>query len=96
MVNTVSREAECFSLRAHDGATLFKQAYGMVGFPSSKYFKNMMRSTLISNCPITSDDITMSNKIYGPNQHSLKGKILRKQLKPVMTDYIYLTSELIK
>ena len=33
-------------------------------FTSSRYFKNMVRSTFIYNCPITPDDVTVENNLW--------------------------------
>ena len=96
LINTVSREVKLFSHRVRGGVSLAKRAYRLMGFPSRKDFKNMTRIMLISNFPIIPDYIAVANKIYGPNLHSLKFKIVRKQPTLVMTDYITLPPELIK
>ena len=88
LINTVAGEAERFSCRAQYGAALDNREYGVMWFPSRSEFTNMLCSELISNCTITPDDVTVVNKIYGHYLHYIKGKIERRQLYPVLTDYI--------
>ena len=68
----------------------------MMGFPSPRYFKNMMRNTLIYNFLMMVDDVISSNKIYGPRIHYLKGETARRQPTQVVTDYISITTEVLK
>jgi hypothetical protein len=59
----------------------------MVGYPSPSDFTTMVRANMIRNCPVTPTDITTSNKIFGPDVASLKGKTVRNRPAPVLTDY---------
>ena len=59
----------------------------MVGYPSEKDFKNMVHAGMIPNCPITLDYIKNDNIIFGPNAPSLKGKMVRRKTKPVVSNY---------
>ena len=42
------------------------------------------------------DDVISSNKIYGPRIHYLKGETARRQPTQVVTDYISITTEVLK
>ena len=53
-----------------------KQEYGMMRCMYRRDLKKIVHSTLISNFPVITDDVTMSNRIYGVNLYSLKGKKL--------------------
>ena len=64
----------------------------MVGCPSHCDFKAMIRTVPINNFPVTVKYITISNKIFGPDVSSLKGETVRKNLAPVITDYVQITS----
>ena len=86
-VNTVDGEEERLSRREQEGTALDKRYYGTMGFTSSRDFKNMVHSTLISNLPNTPDDIITTKKIYGPNIHPLKVNTVRRQPTPVVKDY---------
>jgi len=49
---------------------------------------------LIKNCPVTVEDIDKSEKIFGPDISSMKGKVTRKKPTPVVEDTIKLPHEL--
>ena len=37
----------------------------------------------IKNCPVTVEDVSIAEKIFGPDVSSLKGKSTRRKPKPV-------------
>jgi hypothetical protein len=49
----------------------------------------------IKNCPVTVEDVNLSEKIFGPDMSSLKGKSTRRKPKPVRQDLIEISKELI-
>ena len=51
---------------------------------------------LIPDFPLMSDNVIVAKKVYGPNLHSLKLKIVRKHMTPVTMDYIYLLLKIMK
>ena len=67
-------------------SALDKRAYGIMCFPSERDFKNMVHSTIISNLPVTPDDVKMSKTNYGSNILSLNEKTVRIQQMLVATD----------
>jgi uncharacterized protein YbaR (Trm112 family) len=46
----------------------------MIGRPSDRNFIHLVENNLLKDCPITRQDITAANDIFGPNLGSLKGK----------------------
>jgi len=59
-----------------------------------KDFKTAISMNLIRNCPVTVEDINNSEKIFGADIPSMKGKVTRKKPTPVVEDIIELPEEL--
>jgi hypothetical protein len=57
LVNTVKQNREGFTDRQFDRTKLARRALGLVGYPSPRDFKNMVRSNMIKNCNVTPIDI---------------------------------------
>jgi hypothetical protein len=49
----------------------------------------------IRNCPVTTEDVNIAKKIFGPNMLSLKGKLTRRKSTPVREDTVKIPEELI-
>jgi hypothetical protein len=66
MVNTVKENKEGFTDREYHRAKEARRALGLVGYPSPRDFKNMVRPNMINNCTMTNSNINNANKIFGP------------------------------
>jgi hypothetical protein len=95
MVNTVNGNRKGFTNRAVRAAKQSRRALGMVGYPSEKYFKNMVSFNMIRNFPVKPEDISAANKIFGPNVASLKGKTVRATQDPVLTENVQIPREIV-
>jgi len=71
-----------------------RSLYHTIGTPTVKNFKHMLKTNAISNCPVTTEDVTIAEKIYGPSMSSLKGKSTRSRPKPVVDDVIEIPPKL--
>ncbi len=40
-------------------------------------FKSLLLMNVIKNCPVTDKDVSISEKIFGPDMSSLKGNLTR-------------------
>jgi hypothetical protein len=69
--------------------------YQALGTPSIADFKNMIRMNFISNNPVTTEDIEIAERIFGPDIGSLKGKTTRHRPAPVINDYVEVPQELL-
>ena len=54
----------------------------------------MVSSKMIMKCPTTTRDIDNANIIFGRDVHTLKGKTVRKQPGPVVSDYVEIPKEI--
>jgi hypothetical protein len=57
-------------------------------------FKAILRQNIITNCPVTIEDVSNAERIFGADIGSLKGKTTRKKPIPVKTDWIEIPIEL--
>jgi hypothetical protein len=61
----------------------------MHGTPSINDFKTILRINTITNNPVTTKDIKIAEKIFGPDIGALKGKTTRcEPPAPVVNDYV--------
>jgi hypothetical protein len=58
-------------------------------------FKSLLWMNVIQNCPVTVENVNISEKIFGPYMSSLKGKSTRRKPKPVRSDLIEIPNEII-
>ncbi len=87
-VATVRTNFEGFSRKQVEGAMAARCLMGMVATPSPRDFEGMVRLNMLKDCPITNDDITNANKIFGTDLATLRGKTVRRRPKRVITDYV--------
>ena len=48
----------------------------------------MVHAGIIPNYPVTLEDTKKTDTIFGPDVLSLKGKMVRRKLKPVVSNYV--------
>jgi hypothetical protein len=66
-----------------------------VGTPTIETFKTLLKMNAIRNCPVTTEDVNIAEKIFGPNMSSLKGKSTCQKSTPVREDTVKIPEELI-
>jgi hypothetical protein len=67
----------------------------MVCYPSEKYFKNVVSSNIICNCPVTLNYISAANHIFVPNIASIKGKTVQVTQDPILMEYVEVPKEIV-
>ena len=76
LVNTVEESKEGFTNRELGDAKQACRTLGLIGYPSDREYKDMVRSNMIMKCPTTTRDIDNANIIFGRDVHTLKkGKL---------------------
>jgi hypothetical protein len=90
MINTVRGNREGLTYREFHRATVTHRDLGLVGHPSSRDFKNMVRSNMIKNCNVTASDIDNAYKPFGDDIFTLGGEVgaVRNTQDAVIADYV--------
>jgi hypothetical protein len=88
LVNTVKQKKKGFTEQEFYRAKSARRALGLVGYPSPRDFKNMVRSNMIKNCNVTPTDINNAHKLFGDDIAMLRGKTVCNTHDPVMADYV--------
>ena len=87
-VITVRENFNGFSRKQVEGATSAHHLMGMVATSSPHDFQGMVCLNMLKDCPITNDDIKNANTIFGTNLTTIRGKMVRRRPKLVITDYV--------
>ena len=94
LLNSVEDNKSKYSARQIKRADKARATYYMIGLPSVRDYKNLIRFSLIKNCPVTIKDIKIAEDIYGPSISALKGKTRRQRPDPVINDTIAIPEQL--
>ena len=65
MIQTVQDNKMKYTQRQYDRALAAYEAYTKIGCPSIYDFKIMIKNGLINNCPITIEDVSIAEDIFG-------------------------------
>jgi len=95
IMDTVEENKSGFSQRQFERAKIARKLYHVVGSPTVEAFKAILKGNVIRNCPVTSEDVYLAQKIFGPAISALKGKTTRQTPKVVVSDEIAIPPELI-
>ena len=77
MLNTVEDNLKFMSERQQKRAKAARKAYQAIGTPTAQDFKAMIRMNLIKNARITTNDIILAEKAFGPDVGEIKAKTTR-------------------
>jgi hypothetical protein len=72
-----------------------RKSHHIVGAPTMDNFKSLLWMNIIKNCLVTTEDVNVAEKMFGPDVSSLKGKSTRCKPKPVRKDLNEIPKELI-
>jgi hypothetical protein len=95
LISTVAENRKGYTLRQFERAKEARRLYYIVGTPTVNNFKSLLRMNVIQICPVTVEDVNISEKIFGPDMSSLKGKSTRRKPKPMRSDLIEIPKEII-
>jgi hypothetical protein len=93
LVNTVRGNFEGHTKHNIAKAKEAQRLQGMVGNPTDKEFKGMVCEKLITNCPITVQDVENANCIFGPDLANLRGKTIRTKPEHVRIEHVQIPQD---
>jgi hypothetical protein len=96
LVSTVKENRFPYNAREFERAKVARRLYHIVGTPTVENFKKLLKMNSIHNCPVTTVDVDIAEKIFGPSLSSLKGKSTRSKPKPVKQDLIEIPKEILE
>ncbi len=74
-VQIIQANYECYTKREVLKAKEAQCMQALIGSPSKGDYKGLVSSKMITKCPITTDDITNTREIFGPDLARRAGKI---------------------
>jgi hypothetical protein len=95
LISTVAENRKGYTLRQYERAKEARKLYHIAGTLTTNNFKSLLWMNIIQKCPVTVEDVNISEKIFGPDMSSLKGKSTRRKPKPVRSDLIEIPKEII-
>ena len=95
MVQTVDENKIVYTKQQVKRAKTARKLYHIVGSLTVEAFKAMLKGNVIKNCPVTTADVDIGKKIYGPAISTWKGKTSRKTPKAVVADEVMIPQELL-
>ena len=96
MVNSIEENATYLSPRQLVKAHKARQLYYALGTPSVDDLKAMIRMNLIRNNEVTTEDVKLAIKAFGPDVAGIKGKTTRRKPIPVIDNKIEIPEELLE
>ena len=84
------------SERQRNRAKKARKAFQALGTPTLDDFKAMLRMNLIRDAKITTTDINLAEKAFGPDVGSMKGKTARSRPLPAQSNLIDIPHELLR
>ena len=95
MVSTVKENMMGYTSRQIEDAKAARALYHNCGTPTVDSFKSILRQKIIKNCSVTTEDVNIALKIFGPDLGALKGKTTRRNIvQRVKDDLVEIPKEL--
>jgi hypothetical protein len=93
-LNTVDKNKALFTWQQIEKASRARELYHALGTPSPADFKAIIQMNLITNKPITQENIAIAEQVFELDISSLKGKTTRKTPTPVVNNNIDIPQKL--
>jgi hypothetical protein len=96
LVNTAQGNFEGYTRHEIKKAQEARKLQGMIRNPTKQEFAGMVCEKLITNCPVTVQDVHNANRIFGLDLANLRGKTTRTKLEHIRVDYEKIPWDFIK
>ena len=87
-VATVEDNFKNYAVCNIEKTKVVRKLQGIIGYPLTKDFINLVKKNLLPNCPVNVDGIKAAKDIFGPNLANLKGKTTQQNAEPVDTSTV--------
>ena len=95
-VNTVDENLEYMTERQIKRAKKARELYKAMGSPTIEDLKAIIRMNLIKNNEVSTADVNLAEKAFGPDIGAIKGKTTRRKPMPVVDNQIEIPDELVE
>jgi hypothetical protein len=95
-IQMVHGNMEGYMHRKVEDARAAREAQAMLGHPTNRDFLGMVRSGMISNCPVTPNAVQNAHRIFGPDLAGVRGRTVRRPPDSVATNYVQIPSALLE
>jgi hypothetical protein len=95
LINTVKENRVGYTQRQFEQVKRARELYHIVGTPTIETFKALIKMNTIRNCPVTTEEVNIAEKIFGADMSSLKGKSTHRKSTPVREDIVKIQEKLI-
>ena len=93
-VQSVEENMKFYTPREIKRAKAARDLLAALGTPSIADLKAIITMNAISDLPVTTKDIDLAERIFGPDLGTLKGKTTRRKALPMVSDQIAIPPEL--
>ncbi len=94
-LETVDENKKFYTKRPFEQAKRAHKLLYSLRYPSINDMKAIIQMNAIKNNPVTTEDVDIAKKIFGPDLTTLKGKMTRGAPVPIIEDHIEIPRELI-
>jgi hypothetical protein len=94
-LQSVQENMKFLSSRQQERARRAHDLYASLGTPTMGDLKGMIRMNLIQNNVVTTEDVNLAMKVYGPDVPAIKGKTTRAKPTAVVSNFIEIPDELL-
>jgi hypothetical protein len=95
LIQTLEENLKYLSPRQLKRAYKARELYDAMGTPTVEDLKSMIRMNLIRNTKVTTKDVSLAIKAFGPDVENIKGKTTRRRPTPISKNIIEIPDELL-